>query len=334
MTVLDGLGDAAAAKNATKCQQAIGKAGVAFLAARLKQLDACTGGVFKCIQTKPNDPACIAKAGAKCTALATAAAAARAKLLAAVAAKCGASLVSPENLMGATGLGYGSSDCEAVLGDEPQKVADVAECVAQRYACSASDIYATAAPRAGELRRIAGAPGDSCLPDYGGGGEDVGDVAQGKALAACTAAISKAASGLLTKKLASFTKCVDKVFACVQTKSGDAACLAKADAACAKEKAKIVAAGNKVGPAIDKKCAGLDFDRELLPQPGANLGALAARLRGTGALADLGSYERALRLDHECAADDLLRAIAPRAADLLPAFAPSLPITTAGCATP
>jgi hypothetical protein len=162
----------------------------------------------------------------------------------------------------------------------------------------------------------------------------VGDPVQGKVLQACTAAITKAATGFIAKKLSSLTKCVDKVFACIQTKPGDAGCLTKADQACAKEAAKIAAARAKVAPAIDKKCGGIDFTVNLLPPQAANLAALVATLPGSNTLASLASYQNALRLRHECAAEDLLRAIAPRAEALLDAYAPGLGLPSAGCSVP
>ena len=335
---LEGLADATAAKAATKCQAAIGKAGVSFIAARLKQLDACTNGLVKCIQTKPGDPACITKASAKCASLESSAAAARAKLTAAVAAKCGTSVVDTTDFRGATGLGYETFDaeCQTELGHAPASAADVAECIARRYACRAGDIYGTQAPRAGELIRVAGVGSgtNGCLPDFNGDGSGVGDPVLGKAVHACATTITKTSSAFLTKKLASLTKCLDKVFACIQTKPGDAGCLGKANAACAKEASKIVAARAKVAPAIDKKCGGIDFGVNLRPPQAANLEALVATLPGGSSLQTLTSYQTALRLDHDCAAEELFQALAPRAAALLPAFAPTLPITTAGCATP
>lgn len=335
---LDGLDDAAAAKSATKCQQAIGKAGSSFLATRLKQLDTCASGILKCVQIKPNDPACVTKASAKCNALRNAGAAARTKLTAAVASKCGTAAVALADFRGATGLGFGAldDDCATELGHQPTSVADVAECIARRYACRASRLYGTQAPRTGELLRVAGVPpeADDCLPDYAGDGAGVGDPVLGKAVQQCAAVITKSASAFLTKKLASLTKCVDKVFACIQTKPGDDGCLTKANAACGKEAAKIAAQRNKVAPAIDKKCGGIDFNVNLRPPQAANLDALVATLPGANTLATLTSYQTALRLNHDCAAEALLRALAPRAEALLPAFAPSLPITTAGCAAP
>lgn len=335
---LGGLGSPTAAKAAVKCQAAIGKAGVSFLSTRLKQLDACTNGLVKCIQTKPEDPACIAKATAKCGTLESAAAAARGKLAAALAGKCGTSLVTTTDFRGATGLGYETLDAECAieLGHAPANALDVAECLARRYTCRAGNVYGTQAPRAGELFRVAGVGSgtNGCLPDFDGDGAGVGDPVLGKAVHACAATITKTSSAFLTKKISSLTKCLDKVFACIQTKPGDAGCLGKANAACAKEASKIVAERAKVGPAIDKKCGGIDFGLNLRPPQAANIEALVATLPGGNTLVTLTSYETALRLNHDCAAEDLFRALAPRAADLLPAFAPTLPLATAGCATP
>jgi hypothetical protein len=335
---LGGLADPVAAKRATKCQQTIGKGGTAFLATRLKQLDKCTNGISKCIQTKPDDDACIAKASAKCAALRGAATAARAKLLSSVQAKCGSPFVTSTDLRGPTGIGYDgfATDCTVALGHPAADIADVAECIARRYACGSGDIYGTEAPRAGELQGVAGLPPEAndCLPDHGGDGKGTGDAVVGKAIQACTSTITKATSTFLMKKLSGLTKCVDKVFACVQTKPGDAPCLAKANGSCGKEAAKIAAARAKLGPAIDKKCGGIDFNVNLRPPRAANLDALVATLPGSDTLSTLTSYETALRLNHDCAAEDLLRVIAPRAAGLLPALAPSLSISTAGCSAP
>jgi len=290
------------------------------------------------VQTKPGDAACVTKAKGKCVALQGAAAAARAKLVSSVQAKCGGALVAPENLRGATGLGYDGldADCATELGHPAANAADVAECIARRYACRSNGLYSTQSPRAGELLRIAGvgAEADGCLPDYAGDGEDVGDPVLGKVLQGCASTITKAATSFIGKKLSGLTKCVDKVFSCIQTKPGDAACLTKADQACGKEAAKIAAARAKIAPAIDKKCGGIDFNVHLLPPRAANLAALVATLPGSDTLENLTNYETALRLRHECAAEDLLRSIAPRAEVLLEAFAPALALPSAACSVP
>ena len=336
--VTAGLADAVAAKAAVKCQQSIEKAGVSYLAARLKQLDTCAAGILKCVQTKPDDPSCIGGAATKCNAVNGAATVSRGKLVAALQGKCGTTAVSDGNLRGGSGLGYDAldDDCTTALGHAPAGVADVAECIARRYNCRAGELYGTSFPRVGELMRVAGVAADAgaCLPDHAGNGEGVGDVVQGKAIQACSVAITKAASGFIAKKLASLTKCVDKVFACIQTKPGDAACLAKANAACGKEAAKIAAERAKLPTAVDKKCGGIDFTQSLLPPRAANLAALASTLPGSDTLDTLTHYEQSLRLRHDCAADDLLSLVAPRAVPLLGAVAPSLPVPSAGCPAP
>ena len=336
--VTAGIADAVAAKAAVKCQQSIEKAGVSYLAARLKQLDGCAAGILKCVQTKPDDPSCIPAAATKCNAGKGAATASRAKLVAALQGKCGTTAVSDGNLRGASGLGYDAlnDECTTALGHAPAGVGDVAECIARRYDCRAGELYGTSFPRVGELMRVAGVTADAgtCLPDHEGNGEGVGDPVQGKAIHACSVAITKAANGFIAKKLASLTKCVDKVFACIQTKPGDAACLAKANAACGKEAAKIAAERAKLPAAVDKKCGGIDFNQNLLPPRAANLAALASTLPGSDTLDTLTHYEQALRLRHDCAADDLLNSIAPRAVPLLGAVAPSLPVPSAGCSAP
>ncbi len=335
---LGGLADVVAAKSATKCQQAVGKAGVSYLATRLKQLDACSTGILKCVQTKPGDAACVAKAKAKCLSVRAALAAARAKLTSAVQTKCASSLVSPSDLQGPTGLGFDGIDavCTSELGHGLASVADVAECVARRYGCRASRLYAMQAPRAGELLRVAGVgpEADGCLPDHAGNGEGVDDPVQGKAIQQCAASIAKAASAFTAKKLTSLTKCAGLVFTCIQTKPGDAACLAKANASCGKEAAKIAAERAKVAPAIDKKCGGIDFNVNLRPARAANLAALVASLPGADTLDTLATYEQALRTGHECAAEELLQIVAPRSLALVKALAPALPLPSAGCQTP
>ncbi len=54
---------------AVKCQAAIKKAGAKFVGKKLANLDKCTTGISKCIQTKADGPeqqACVVKAGQKC----------------------------------------------------------------------------------------------------------------------------------------------------------------------------------------------------------------------------------------------------------------------------
>ena len=86
--------------------------------------------------------------------------------------------------------------------------------------------------------------------------------------------------------------------------------------------------------AIEKKCGVIDFGATLRPPHGANLAALTGTLPGADTLDTLATYVSVLRREHDCAAEDLLRAIAPRAEALLRNLAPSLPIPSASCAAP
>ena len=314
-----GLDDPVAAALAAKCQQEVDKAGVAFVAARLKSLNACVGGVLKCVQTKPaggEGEACIAKARGKCDGEGVKMAAAGVKLEASIGAKCATPPLTFDAIAGATGLGYEglANACGTALTDR----AGLARCIAAQHACASERIFATQVPRAGELLRVARAElGTTCLEDYGGDGEGLADPkGAGKAAQACSVAIAKAGAALVGAELKGLTKCVDKLVACVQTKPRDAACRDKAGAACGKELAKIASGRAKLVPAIEKKCGALDFVLALKPPWALNLGAVAATRAGAE-VGTLGQFAAALQAQHECAAAEMLRVLAPRAEVLL-----------------
>ncbi|MDZ4684367.1 MAG: choice-of-anchor Q domain-containing protein, partial [Planctomycetaceae bacterium] len=62
-----GAGDATVGKTIDKCGKTVRKVGAKLLGNRLKQLGACEKVVADCVQLKPGDAACLAKAQAKCT---------------------------------------------------------------------------------------------------------------------------------------------------------------------------------------------------------------------------------------------------------------------------
>src|SRR5262249_5733207 len=61
-----GIGDKDAGKAADKCAKTIRKAGAKLTANHVKQLGACEKAVADCVQLKPGDAACLAKAKATC----------------------------------------------------------------------------------------------------------------------------------------------------------------------------------------------------------------------------------------------------------------------------
>jgi hypothetical protein len=101
------LPDPAARKAATKCQEAIAKAGTKFFALTLKKVGGCSTGVLRCVQTKPGNDACLATASGPCArALTDTLPAAATKLRGEIVKKCGANL-SLSDLLAADGLGFG-----------------------------------------------------------------------------------------------------------------------------------------------------------------------------------------------------------------------------------
>jgi hypothetical protein len=60
------LAGTARAKAAVNCQRALLKAGAQVVGARLTKLGSCGRAVHRCIQTAPDDPACLGKASARC----------------------------------------------------------------------------------------------------------------------------------------------------------------------------------------------------------------------------------------------------------------------------
>ena len=215
-----GLADPVAAKQAATCQQAIAKAGTAFAAATFKSLDKCYDGLFTCVQTKPSDQGCVAKAVAACAAAVdTKAPQARLKLAAAIAKKC----TSFADLTNVDGLGYGAiaGECQNKFGTKLADVASVAECVGAEHECLAERAFGVAMPRAGQLAADLAVPtrAGSCLVNRGGSG-DVGDPkGLGKALAGCQKALKQSGAKLVAAKLKSLGKCVTIAFGCAQTKA-------------------------------------------------------------------------------------------------------------------
>jgi hypothetical protein len=314
--------DLTVAKAATKCQTSVAKGALALVNASLKGRAACIAGLMKCVQTKPGDAACLTKASGKCDGYEAKLDAAAAKLGATLGSACAGSIDFVNHVRSASGLGYDvhAAAC-ATAGTPLGSLGDVAACIVNQHECQSDQLLGAEAPRAGELLRVGGVGVVPCLVDRGGTGEGAGDPKlAGKPVDKCATAIVKAGSGYVGKKLKGLGTCVAKAFACVQTKPGDAACLAKVQATCNKELAKLGVERGKVAGAIDKACATLDFTGLVRAPFGVNLGALAGQTPGGvpfGNVDALGAYVEALQRQHDCLAEDLFRFAAPRAEQLL-----------------
>ncbi len=318
-----GLAGAPRAKAAVACQRAVLKVGSQLVATRLSNLGSCGRAVQRCLQTKPDDPACIDKAALRCRSALAGFAKADAKHAAALRKRCGGTLALADVLAPA-GLGFGVLAC----GDEgvARDLEDLIDCVVGEHGCRAAALFEILQPRAKELLRVPGmnaATLDSvvCLPDHGGDGAVVGDPAgQGKAVDACASAIVKAGTSYVRKRLARLTKCADGLFACVQLAPDDGACLAKARTRCDQGEAASAADERKLGSAVGGRCAeNVVAYATLRAARAANLDALAAACTGVGVpqLVSLADYQQCVLRAEACRLDGVLTVQAPRIAELL-----------------
>ena len=154
-----GVGDAARAKALVKCAAGIEKATAKFGKTRLAGLQKCVAVVDKCVQQKPGDAACLAKAQGKCAKLAAkigdAPKAAGDKVRQAIAKACGSDAT---DLLAPTGLGQSStaSYCQAIGVSSLATVADVADCVVRNQTCRIGQLLDAETPRGRELLGLAG----------------------------------------------------------------------------------------------------------------------------------------------------------------------------------
>jgi hypothetical protein len=329
VVVVFGLGlahpaDSVAGKAALKCQQTIAKADAKFLAQRLKRLRVCTNAVLACIQSHASD-ACIEKATAKCRKqlgtpgdIDAPAGAVEAAVVKACAGIPVGELLAPANL----GFANAAAACGAVGVAPLAGAADLARCLQRLHASLAETSFGVEAPRAAELTAQGGVSALVVpdLPVFGGCGAcSTPPAATGKSVAACVGTIAKAGGAFLAKARGGLDKCANAFIGCAQSKPGDAGCLAKAKATCAKLPAALAAGRSKLQAALAKKCGGALPFATLAAPPGANLGAVVCECDNVGVtpLATLDDYGVCLARQHECALASVLPSVAPSLDGLL-----------------
>ncbi len=322
---------AADGKGVAKCHAAVTKGGAKFLAKKLTGLAKCSDGVFKCIQTVDETgdagakrTACITKARGGCLKSLATITAARQAYADAVAKSCAA--LEPAQVTGADGLGFAADDCADC--DTPvSSVPTLAACVAQEHNCVASRIFQFDVPRVLEMTTFAppaavtvpaaDLASIACLEDQGGTGADVGDPAVGKSIVKCQKAIEKVGAKLGAGRLKNLEKCVDGLFACAVTKTGDdlAKCRDKARAGCLKGFATNVEHDASLTSGLDKSCGDATLFTTFQAAGGGNLQALVPD--GCAALTTLADFKACLVTHWQTLTDDLVRCQAPRAESLL-----------------
>jgi hypothetical protein len=317
------------------CESAILKGSGTFVQQKLKLLDKCTAGVFKCIQTTPPDDdaevdpvdVCLEKMAEKCAKTVEAIAAAEQAFTDAITKGCSA--LDPLEVLRADAVGYEliAQQCSD-LGTDLTDLASVAQCIVQEHECAAERLFQAEQPRAGELLGLVDADlgPDSCLEDFGAGGFGVDDVALGKQLDRCDAGVRKVGIGFTGKKLKSLGKCVGDLYACDQLAFGNAECVAKARKTCDKAFGTIAGEALKVEPGVGKSCDAVDFN-QALPDEGLGFTELVDEcdVLGVSDIVTIDHYKTCLYRQHECIGDELMQFAAPRAAELLMGIDRALP---------
>lgn len=152
------------AKPLVACQTAIAKAGSRYVSTALSRLDGCVGKVLRCLQLKPGDDRCRAKAESQCAkqidqdlpALAE-------KLKNGIGKGCAlpfTKLAAEEGL----GLANLQEVCRAVGVDGLSSLADYQTCLARQHQCLVRDLLKFGTPRAGEVLRLVGDTPPSFCP--------------------------------------------------------------------------------------------------------------------------------------------------------------------------
>jgi len=311
-----GLVDPKAAQAALRCQKTFLSAAAKLVTSRVKRLDACTTRVLGCVQTKPGDATCLAAATIACTKGFAKLAGDEVTMRASVARACAG--LSAADRGSAAGLAFDAQagPC-AGIGD----AGELGGCVATASRCDADTLMTAAAPRSGELVRVAGVALESgaCLADFGGAGLGAGDPkVVGGPVVQCAKAVTKGARTLASVRLTRTGSCVTQVLTCVQAHPGDAGCLAKAAVRCGAQASKIAVAEARMVAGVNKKCLGIPF-ATLVAETGIDLGALDARCTAlaVGPVSSFAGYEECLRRAHACGTASTLASAAPRAAEML-----------------
>lgn len=151
------------------CQRGIGTAGLRFVSQVLGAEQRCGEAVAQCIQTKPGDPKCLAKARALCAKVTArlylGPQSREAKLKGAVARACGTTKpgkpprVAFTDLRSILGVGYETlqSTCTVLGIPGLLTLDDVSECLVRQHVCRADQLLDSQMPRAQELLQIGGA---------------------------------------------------------------------------------------------------------------------------------------------------------------------------------
>jgi hypothetical protein len=331
-------------KPVLRCQKAIRFAGTRFANQLRTSLQKCTDGVFLCLQQKPGDAACLIKAKARCAkqtaALQIGPTNLDERLGAKIAKGCGPKkpgllpVVSGADLCDDAGLGFGHDVAVCATPQSPALLAAVTQTLAEEHRCRSVQLFATDVPRAAELL-TAGGVDVSTLPCLGATGNfqylGLGESAPVvKAVVACQKGIGAAGARFVKQVLAADQRCAEGVAQCLQTKPGDAKCLAKAKTTCGKVTSKLYNGAQsreaKLRTSVARACGSTTPGKaprvaltDLRSALGVGYDALQTNCAqlGVAGLSSVDDVSECLFRQHVCRADQLLTSETPRAHELL-----------------
>ena len=313
--------EAAIGRAAERCQRTITQAGTALVTRQLSEIGRCTGAVFRCIETAPDDPTCLAAAAPRCARVLGRLSLREARLAHTIAARCRD--VGFAELAGADGLGFAALVAECpVPADAPQPAVLLGICLAGRVRCAGERMLAIAIPRTRELVRVVDVPpsvaGLECLADHGGSG--AADAGAGEAVADCVRTTARANARLVGRTLNAYAECTRAALACAGAHAGDPTCGARAEAACTRAFARVAGAGAAAERALAAVCGEPRVPFASLAAPeGADLDAVADACAAL-AVDELDAepaYASCLTRHAACEAATLLDLLTPRAGELL-----------------
>ncbi len=317
------------AKAIVKCAKTLGQAGTKFSTAKLKHLQKCVDAAFVCVQRKPNDAVCAAKAKSTCAKGLAKSASDEGKLRRAILKRCAPPSVDVADLRSVAGIGYETE--AAVCGERGvgtlASASDVADCLVAEHGCRVEDLVASEVPRAVELLRLAGRDPTVEFPCLAAGADGAGadlGTAKGKLAVKCQKAIGKAGAKFASVKAKLTQKCSSAVYVCVQVKTTDAKCRPKAEATCRKQLAKLTAPGKgataKLAAAITKSCTKAPLAlTDLLEDDGLGFAALGGECAALGvpSLGSLADVSTCLERRHTCRVEQMIETEMPRVVELL-----------------
>ncbi len=340
-----GLGDPKLrGKRLVRCQQSIRAAGTKFANGLRASLQKCSHAVFLCLQQKPGDAACLAKARARCAKQAATLQGGSSSLETRLGQKitkaCGPPkpgllpVVSGADLCSLTGLGFQTRIPNCQTPQSASLVPAVVATLADEHRCRTAQLFAADVPRAAELL-AAGGIDTSALPCLatGANGNTLGlgkPAPVVKAVVKCQRGIDVAGARFVKQVLDAEQRCTEAVARCLQTKPGDAKCLGKAQQTCRKVTAKLYEGPKsreaKLKAAIARTCGSakpgqaprvaLDDLRSVL---GVGYDTLAddCAAYGVAGLASVADVSECLARQHVCRADLIHTLRTPRAQELL-----------------